>query len=244
MALYWSKIVDSSRSPSLQSIERASSAVIFLSYVLSCKKLHISVQLINSFQKTYGSWSCDKEELSIRLEARQKVQSSENFLFSGKKLRGVFLYVLANHAQTVHWSIQDRELSNDVGLSNSGKEKLMFTPFWGGPKPGCADSVRAGIIKSQNFFVSGPILVKFHIWTRLIKSFRRTFWTWWCSKEKLHFTPVHTLRQLKWDEMRFPHFGGSQSFEWGTVRKLNTAFLEVGKIWRSCDLRSGSCRRL
>ena len=29
------------------------------------------------------------------------------------------------------------------GLSNSGEEKLQFTPFSGGPKPGCPDSVRA-----------------------------------------------------------------------------------------------------
>ena len=37
------------------------------------------------------------------------------------------------------------------GLSNSGEEKLQFTPFWGGPKPGWSDSVRAGIIESHNF---------------------------------------------------------------------------------------------
>ena len=38
------------------------------------------------------------------------------------------------------------------GLLNSGEEKLQFTPFWGGPKWGYSDSVRAGIIKSHNFF--------------------------------------------------------------------------------------------
>ena len=57
------------------------------------------------------------------------------------------------------------------GLSNSGEEKLQFTPFWGGPKPGWSDSIRAGIIESHNFFVLGPILVKFHVRTRLIESF-------------------------------------------------------------------------
>ena len=36
-------------------------------------------------------------------------------------------------------------------LSNSGQERLQFTPFGGGPKPGCSDSVRAGIIESNNF---------------------------------------------------------------------------------------------
>ena len=49
------------------------------------------------------------------------------------------------------------------GLSNSGKGKLQFTPFGGGPKPGCSDRLRAEIIESHNFFVLGPILVKFHI---------------------------------------------------------------------------------
>ena len=89
-------------------------------------------------------------------------------------------------------------------LSNSGEEKLKFTPFWGGPKPGCSDSVRAGIIESHNFFVLGPILVKFHIRTWLSKSFIMVYHFWKCSQERLHFTPVHTLRQLKHDEGLFP----------------------------------------
>ena len=45
-------------------------------------------------------------------------------------------------------------------LSNSGEEKLQLTPFWGGPKPGCSDSVCAGIIKSHNFLVLRPMLPK------------------------------------------------------------------------------------
>ena len=95
------------------------------------------------------------------------------------------------------------------GLSNSSEEKLQFTPFWGGPKPGWSDSVHAGYIESHNFFVLGPILVKFHIRTWLIKSFPTVFRTWCCTEEKLHFTPVHTLRQLKRDEGHFHHFRGS-----------------------------------
>ena len=93
------------------------------------------------------------------------------------------------------------------GLSNSGQEKLQFTPFWGGPKLVCSDGLRAGTIESHNFFVLGPILVKFHIRTRLIESLPTIFRTWWCGEEKLHFTPVHTLRQLKHDEALFPPLG-------------------------------------
>ena len=86
------------------------------------------------------------------------------------------------------------------GLSKSGQEKLQFTPFLGDPKPVCTDGLRAGFIESHNFFVLGPILVKFHIRPRLIDSFPTIFRTWWCGEEKLHFTAVHTLRQLKRDE--------------------------------------------
>ena len=64
--------------------------------------------------------------------------------------------------------------------------------------------IHAGIIESHNFFVLHCILVKFHIRTRLIESFPKTYWLWWCAEEKMHFTPVHTLRQLKRDERLFP----------------------------------------
>ena len=98
--------------------------------------------------------------------------------------------------------------------------------------------------KAIIFFVLGPILVKFQIRTRLIESFPTIFRSWWCAEEKLHFTPVHTLCQLKRDEGRFHHFGGSYSFERGTGRYLYAGFLGVGKIWRPCDLRSRSYKRL
>ena len=78
------------------------------------------------------------------------------------------------------------------GLSNSGEEKLQFTPFWGGPKPGCSDSVHAGIIESHNFFVLRPILVKFHIQTRLVESFPTIFGRGGAPKKSFtshHFTP-------------------------------------------------------
>ena len=90
------------------------------------------------------------------------------------------------------------------GLSNSSQEKLQFTPFWSGPKPVSSGGLRAGTIESHNFFVLGPILVKFHIRARLIESFPTIFRTWLCGEEKLHFTPVHTLCQLKRDESLVP----------------------------------------
>ena len=106
------------------------------------------------------------------------------------------------------------------GLPNSGEEKLQFTPFGGGPKQGCSDSLRTGTTETHNFFVLGFILVKFHIRTRLIESFPKIFRTWWWCEEKLHFIPVHTLRQLKRDEARFHHLGRSQSFERDTCTRV------------------------
>ena len=64
--------------------------------------------------------------------------------------------------------------------------------------------LRAGFMESRNFFVLRPIWVKFHIRTRLIESFATTYWLWWCTEEKWHFTPVHTLCQLKHYEGLFP----------------------------------------
>ena len=66
--------------------------------------------------------------------------------------------------------------------------------------PGEADktALEQELLKAITFFVLhvGPILVKFHIRTRLIESFPTFFRTWWCGEEKLHFMPVHTLRQF------------------------------------------------
>ena len=129
------------------------------------------------------------------------------------------------------------------GLSNSGEEKLQFTPFCGGPKPGCSSGLCTGTIESHNFFVLGPILVKFHIRTRLIESFRTIFWTW-CGEEKLHFTPFHTLRQLKRDEALFPPLGRVVEFRARYRQIPGRGFWGVGKIWGPCDLCSGSYERL
>ena len=116
--------------------------------------------------------------------------------------------------------------------------------FGGGPKPGCSDHLHVGIIESSNFFVLGPILVKLHIRTRLIKSFPSTFQFWCCAKEKLPFTPFHTLRQLKRDEALFPPLGSVVEFR-ARYRQIPVrGFWGVGKIWRPCDLRSRCCKRL
>ena len=130
------------------------------------------------------------------------------------------------------------------GLLNSGEEKLQSTPFWGGSKPGCSDGLCVGIIESHNFLVLGPILVKFHIRTRLIESFPTIFRTWWFTEEKLHFTPFHTLRQLKRNEALFPPLGRVVEFRTRYQQIPVRGFWWVGKISRPRDLRSRSYKRL
>ena len=89
-----------------------------------------------------------------------------------------------------------------------------------------------------------PILVKYHVQIWLIESFSRTFWLWWCAEEKLHFTPVHTLRQLKHDEALFPPLGRVVEFRVMYRQIPVRGFWGVGKIWRPCDLSSRSYKRL
>ena len=78
-------------------------------------------------------------------------------------------------------------------LWNSGEEKWQFTPFWGGPKQGSSNGLRAGFIESHNFFVLGPILVKLHIRTRLIESFPTVFLDVVVRRRKV---ALHTISHL------------------------------------------------
>ena len=91
-----------------------------------------------------------------------------------------------------------------IGCGDAQKKSGSSHLYCGDAKPGCSDSLPAGIIESSNIFVLRRILVKLHIRTRLIKSFRTTYGSWSCAEEKLHCTPVHTLHQLERDEGLFP----------------------------------------
>ena len=115
-----------------------------------------------------------------------------------------FFYILGNPAETPYFSVRDEKLSNAVQLVEFRPRKIAVHTFLVWSQAVCSDGLRAGTIESHNFFVLGPIMVKLHIRTRLIESFQTMFRTWWCGKEKLHFTPVHTLRQLKRDEALIP----------------------------------------
>ena len=123
-------------------------------------------------------------------------------MFSGNNLKELsFFHLLANPAETAYLSFRDRELSNDVRFVEFRRRKVVVHTFlWVVP----GHCLRAGYMESRNFFVLHPIRVKFHIRTWLIESFPTTYWLWWCAEEKWHFTPVHTLRQLKRDEGLFP----------------------------------------
>ena len=104
--------------------------------------------------------------------------------------------------------------------------------FWCGPKLGCSDSVCARIIESHNFFVLGPILVKFHIRTCLIKSFSTMYGFCNSGEEKLQFTPfwlwslAGLLRQRSYRNYRKPKLF-CLTFYLGEISHSNSANWEL-----------------
>ena len=121
---------------------------------------------MDSFPLTYSPKSCDKEKLSIPLELHHNAQSSEIFVsFRQKIKRAVIFYLLGNPAETPYLGVRDGKLSNAVRLLEFPPRKIAVHTYLGGLKPVCSDGLRAGTIESHNFFVLGPILVKFHIRT-------------------------------------------------------------------------------
>ena len=121
-------------------------------------------------------------------------------------------------------------------LSNFRPRKVAVHTFLGWSQAGLLRRLCTGTIESHNFFVLRPILVKFHIPTRLIESFLMTYRSRRCAEEKLHFTPVHTLRQLKHDEALFQPL-------WRVVVSSEVRLEKcmqgwgVGQIWTAYDSR-------
>ena len=120
------------------------------------------------------------------------------------------------------------------------KKSCISHLFKGGPQPGCSDRLLVRIIESRNFFVLGPILVKFHIRTRLIESFPWRFGFGGAPKESCtsHLTPTEVWRSAfstTWEGRRV-----SSEVPAYTCKRV----FGVGKIWRPCDLRSRSYERL
>ena len=99
------------------------------------------------------------------------------------------------------------------------------------------------LLKAITFFVLGPILVKFHIRTRLSESFLIMCRFWKCSQKSCtshQFTPY-----ANWSVTKgcFRHFGESESFEQGTVRKLHTGLgggPNLDSVWLTVEENSAS----
>ena len=122
-------------------------------------------------------------------------------------------------------------------------KKSCSSPLLGVVPSQAAQTAFAPELSKAITFLSYVLLVKLHIRTPLIESFQMTFWSWWCAEEKLHFTPVHTLRQLKCDKALFPPLGRVVEFR-ARYRQIPVrGFWGVGKIWKRCDLRSRSYKR-
>ena len=169
--------------------------------------MHISAQLIQSYPREYAWWSCGKENLSIPLEAHHKAQLSDIFLsFPGKKSKRAVIFLFFGQScwncifKLLGWTAFE-QCKTCPSAAKKGCGSHLF-----GVGPSEADKIALvqELSKATSFFILGPILVKFHIRTRLSESFLMMYRFWKCSQEKLHFTPIHTLRQLMHDEVLFP----------------------------------------
>ena len=124
------------------------------------------------------------------------------------------------------------------------KKSCSSNLFGAVPSWAAQTALMSELSKAITFFVLGPILVKFHIRTRRIDGLPPKFQSWWCAEEKLHFTPFPTLHQLKRDEALFPPLERVVDFRARYQQIPVGGFWIVGKIWRPCDLRSRSYKRL
>ena len=136
-----------------------------------------------------------------------KAQSSDIFLsFQGKKIKRAVIFL--SFGQSCWNCILKLPTSRafEQRMTCPSEAKKSCGSHLLGVGPGEADKIALvqELSKAITFFVLGPILVKFYIRTRLSESFLMMNRFWKFSQEKLHFTPVHTLRQLKHDEVLFP----------------------------------------
>ena len=134
MELYWNRNVDPFRSLCLKAIDRRS----FESgnFLVSGPVL-LKIAYFNSGNQQLSiavlPKSCDKENLSIPLEAHHNAPSSEIFLsFPPKNWKSCnFFYLLANPAETAYLSVRDGKLSNAVRLVEFRRRKVAVHTFLG-----------------------------------------------------------------------------------------------------------------
>ena len=164
--------------------------------------MHISTQLIQIYPREYGWWSCGKEKLSIPLEAHHKAQLSKIFKFSGKKSKELeFVYLLANPVETAYSASKIKSFPSTNDLSKCGKESGSSHLFGVGPGEADKTTLVQELSKAIIFCLrSYPCKISHSNSANQELSYRSR----WCAEEKLHFTPGHTLRQLKRDEGLFP----------------------------------------
>ena len=127
-------------------------------------------------------------------------QSSEIFLsLQCKNFKELlFVYLLANPAETAYLSFQDRELSNDIRLVQVWRRKVVVHTFLGCPNPRLIRWPSCRNYRKPELFChtlypgeiahSNSANRELFNDVRLMEVRRR--------KVKLHFTPVHTLCQL------------------------------------------------
>ena len=116
--------------------------------------------------------------------------------------------------------------------------------FGGGPKLGCSDSVRDGIIESHNFFCLVSYLGKISHSNSANQELSNDILVVVVRRRKValhtssHLTPIEAWRRDVSTTLQGRRV--SSEVPWDTCMRV----LAVGKIWRPCDLRSRSYKRL
>ena len=137
MELYWSKIVDPSRSPCLNIVNWKRVRTPSFFSVTSCPAEKCIFQL--SYPMGYGWWSCGKEKLSIPLEAHHKAQSSEIFLnFQAKKVKELYFLFFGQSCWNCRFKLQ-RSTAFEQRMTCPSAAKKSCGSHLFGVRPGEAD---------------------------------------------------------------------------------------------------------
>ena len=165
--------------------------------------MHISTPLFQSYRREYGWWSFSKER-GASLSSVKRYFSK----FSGQKIKRAVTSLSFGQScwNCIFMLPRSRAFEQHMTCPSAAKKSCGSYLSVVGPGEADKTALVQQLSKAITFFVLGPILVKFHIRTRVRESFPTMYRFWKCCEEKLHFTPVHTLRQLRRDEALFPQF--------------------------------------
>ena len=119
--------------------------------------------------------------------------------------RAVIFYLLANPAETPYLSVRDGKLFNAVRLVEFRPRKVSAHTFWVVPIRAAQTAFVPELWKALFCLRSYPREISHSNSAK--RELSNDVWLLECAQEKLHFTQVHTLCQLKRDEALFIPLG-------------------------------------